>query len=77
MKIHEDLDHFNSCSTHFQFIFNAFHISESCKKCLRLEVVASGFLDAMMFAGGRSVPLAIDLVMGYILTKNKPATWRP
>ena len=53
-----------------------FHISESTKKRLRLEVVASGFLDAMMFAGGRSVPLAIDLVMGYILTKNKPATWR-
>eukprot|EP00437_Effrenium_voratum_P068539 CAMPEP_0181509968 /NCGR_PEP_ID=MMETSP1110-20121109/60634_1 /TAXON_ID=174948 /ORGANISM="Symbiodinium sp., Strain CCMP421" /LENGTH=433 /DNA_ID=CAMNT_0023639575 /DNA_START=313 /DNA_END=1611 /DNA_ORIENTATION=+ len=38
----------------------------------KLDLLSSSFLDAMMFAGGRSVPLAIDLVMGYILTINKP-----
>jgi len=37
-----------------------------------LNVTASAFLDAMLQAGGRSVPLAIDLVMGYMLSKNKP-----
>lgn len=38
----------------------------------KLDLVASAFFDAIMAAGGRSVPLAIDVVMGYILTKNKP-----
>lgn len=38
-----------------------------------LTLVASTFLDAMLQAGGRSVPLAIDIVLGYILTKNQPA----
>jgi len=37
-----------------------------------LNLLASAFLDAMLQAGGRSVPLAIDLVMGYILSKNRP-----
>jgi len=37
-----------------------------------LNLMASAFLDAMLQAGGRSVPLAIDLVMGYILSKNRP-----
>jgi len=37
-----------------------------------LNLFASAFLDAMLQAGGRSVPLAIDLVMGYILSKNRP-----
>ena len=37
--------------------------------------MGSVFLDAMFFAGGRSVPLAMDLVLGYILTSNKPDTW--
>lgn len=38
----------------------------------RLTLLASAFLDTMTQAGGRSVPLAIDLALGYILTKNKP-----
>ncbi|CAK9102624.1 unnamed protein product [Durusdinium trenchii] len=38
----------------------------------KLDLLSSVFLDAVMFAGGRSVPVSIDLVMGYILTKNKP-----
>mmetsp|Transcript_104796 Transcript_104796/g.291857 ORF Transcript_104796/g.291857 Transcript_104796/m.291857 type:complete len:520 (-) Transcript_104796:319-1878(-) len=39
-----------------------------------LSLMASCFLDAMLQAGGRSVPLAIDLVLGYILSKNRPAS---
>jgi len=38
----------------------------------KLDLMGSVFLDAMFFAGGRSVPLAMDLVLGYILTSNKP-----
>ena len=38
-------------------------------------MLGSTFLDAMLFAGGRSVPLAMDLVLGYILTTNKPEPW--
>eukprot|EP00913_Durusdinium_trenchii_P022590 g21214.t1 len=41
----------------------------------KLDLLSSVFLDAVMFAGGRSVPVSIDLVMGYILTKNKPERW--
>lgn len=37
--------------------------------------MGSMFLDAMLFAGGRSVPLSMDLVLGYILTRNKPESW--
>merc|ERR1711957_837666 len=33
----------------------------------KLDVLASAFLDTMTQAGGRSVPLAIDLTLGYIL----------
>lgn len=40
----------------------------------KLRMVASAFLDTILEAGGRSVPLAIDIVLGYILTKNKPAS---
>lgn len=39
----------------------------------RLSLLASTFLDAMLQAGGRSVPLAIDLVLGYMLSSNRPA----
>jgi len=39
----------------------------------KLNLVASAYLDAILQAGGRSVPLAIDVVLGYILSKNKPA----
>lgn len=38
----------------------------------KLDLMGSMFLDAMLFAGGRSVPLSMDLVLGYILTRNKP-----
>ncbi|CAK0812660.1 unnamed protein product [Prorocentrum cordatum] len=38
----------------------------------RVDLLASAFLDAMTQAGGRSVPLAIDLTLGYILSKNRP-----
>lgn len=34
----------------------------------QLVLLSSAFLDAMLQAGGRSVPLAIDLVLGYILS---------
>lgn len=37
-----------------------------------LTTLASASLDAMLQAGGRSVPLALDVVMGYILSKNRP-----
>eukprot|EP00928_Gymnodinium_smaydae_P012652 TRINITY_DN14593_c0_g1_i1.p1 TRINITY_DN14593_c0_g1~~TRINITY_DN14593_c0_g1_i1.p1 ORF type:complete len:562 (+),score=96.78 TRINITY_DN14593_c0_g1_i1:84-1769(+) len=40
----------------------------------RLTLLASVFLDAILTAGGRSVPLALDIVLGYILTKNKPSS---
>lgn len=38
----------------------------------KVALVASGFFDAMWAAGGRSVPLALDIVLGYILTRNRP-----
>lgn len=38
----------------------------------RLPLLGSCFLDTFLQAGGRSVPLAIDLVLGYSLSKNKP-----
>lgn len=38
----------------------------------RLNLLASAFLDTMTQAGGRSVPLAIDLTLGYMLSINSP-----
>jgi len=38
----------------------------------KLDVLASAFLDTMTQAGGRSVPLAVDLTLGYILSANRP-----
>lgn len=43
-------------------------------KSRELSLLASAHLDAMLQAGGRSVPLAIDLVAGYMLSSNKPAS---
>jgi len=36
----------------------------------KLNLLASAIMDTVLFAGGRSVPLATDIVMGYILTPN-------
>jgi len=41
-----------------------------------LDILASAFLDTMTQAGGRSVPLAIDLTLGRILSKSKPPCLR-
>lgn len=40
----------------------------------KLDLLASVFLDTFTQAGGRSVPLAIDLTLGYILSRNRPAS---
>jgi hypothetical protein len=38
----------------------------------QMDLLGSSFLDTFLQAGGRSVPLSVDLTLGYILSKNRP-----